>query len=585
MRFSAVLLTLLMLAPARAAPPAATRWLQTNAVPLAATEPGAETTDLQALGELIGDAKVVGLGEATHGTREFFTLKDRFVRFLVTEKGFDTFVIEGSWAGALALNDYVLGGAGDPEQLLFDLGEFPWMTEEVVTMLRWMRAHNADPGNVKVRFYGADVKLHAVPVAVEQVAMYLGTLGEALASQARKDYACLLAGLEGETFYGALPESDKAACQKNLQAAYDLLETNRQDLVAASSQETFENALWSARMVQQAEEAYGYGNPDAPDADVGALLEPRDRFMAENVAWIQANKSPAGKVVFWAHNGHIGTRPGLLFGGKPTGAFLKDRYAEDYLALGFAMYGGAFNAGIDQPDGSQEMRASELPPPPESSYEAVLNRTDAPFALDLRGLSRSAPETAWLFGPRLFYHFVGASYSPTDPENSPSLQGSVLADEYDLLVFVRETSPTRFLPVTLPFGFPVETERVSDPSGRLSVPLLPDWSAEEREGYTLLTGPDGRAYLLSLRGDDPTETLAAAWQEVAPDLNLGEPDSSTIPPGFAGTTLALLYPLGENGSAVGAMWQQRETNLVLLVQASGESQDVLPALVQGAQLK
>lgn len=220
------------------------------------------------------------------------------------------------------------------------------------------------------------------------------------------------------------------------------------------------------------------------------------------------------------------------------------------------MYEGKFNAYVDQPGGGQKMVASELPPPPEGSYEAVLAGADAPlFALDLRDLDRDAPQTAWLFGPRLNTYFVGASYSPTDPSNNPSLEKSVLADEYDLLIFVEETSPSRFLPVTLAFGFPVETERASDPSGRLTVPLLSNWSVEMLDTHTLLTSPDGtaQAYLLSAEGNNPDDVLEAAWKNVAADATLEDPMTDAIPPGFAGTARALLYPLEGGGSAVGAL--------------------------------
>ncbi len=111
--------------------------------------------------------------------------------------------------------------------------------------------------------------------------------------------------------------------------------------------------------------------------------------------------------------------------------------------------------------------------------------------------------------------------------------------------------------MTVVFGFPVETARAADPSGRLSVPLLPGWSAEEEDaGYTRLTSPNGgaRAYLLSLKGGDTAAVLA------------------------------LLYPLENGGMAVGALRREGEINLVLLVQAGAEDQ-VLPALVQEAQVE
>jgi hypothetical protein len=109
---------------------------------------------MQALKQLIGNARIVSLGEATHGTREFFQLKHRMLEFLATEMGFTIFSIEANMPEAYRLNDYVLNGTGDPAELLRGMYFWTWNTEEVLEMIRWMRAFNAS-GRGRVRSPGS----------------------------------------------------------------------------------------------------------------------------------------------------------------------------------------------------------------------------------------------------------------------------------------------------------------------------------------------------------------------------------------------------------------------------------------------
>ena len=134
-------------------------WLEQNAVPLATTEPGGPYTDLAPLKEMVGTARIVGLGEQTHGTREFFRFKHRALEYLVKEMGFNTFAIEAPWAEANRVNHYVHTGQGDPEGLLSHLRYWTWNTAEVLELIKWMRQHNQNPGGApRVSFLAFDVQ-------------------------------------------------------------------------------------------------------------------------------------------------------------------------------------------------------------------------------------------------------------------------------------------------------------------------------------------------------------------------------------------------------------------------------------------
>src|SRR5689334_21942379 len=126
--------------------PESSDWLREHALPFDTTDPGSDFTDLVPLKEWIGDARIVALGEATHGTHEFFEMKHRMLRFLVEEMGFNTFAIEANLPEANLLNDYLHTGQGDPAALLDGLHFWTWDTQEVLDMILWMRAHNENPG-------------------------------------------------------------------------------------------------------------------------------------------------------------------------------------------------------------------------------------------------------------------------------------------------------------------------------------------------------------------------------------------------------------------------------------------------------
>ena len=136
-RIVGVLFVGLALCPAQDQPPV--DWIRDRAIPLTTVQAGSGFADLQPLKNLVGDSRIVSLGEATHGTREFFQIKHRILEFLATEMCFNLFAIEANMPEAYRVNDYVLTGAGDPKQLLAGLKEWPWNTEEVLDMIRWMR--------------------------------------------------------------------------------------------------------------------------------------------------------------------------------------------------------------------------------------------------------------------------------------------------------------------------------------------------------------------------------------------------------------------------------------------------------------
>ena len=149
----------------KAATEAARKWLAANAIRLNTVEAGHGFDDMKPLKKLIGKARIVSLGEATHGTREFFQLKHRMLEYLATEMGFNIFSIEANMPEAYRLNDYVLNGKGDPAQLIHGMYFWTWNTQEVLDMVLWMREFNKS-GKGRVQFTGFDMQTPDVAAVI-----------------------------------------------------------------------------------------------------------------------------------------------------------------------------------------------------------------------------------------------------------------------------------------------------------------------------------------------------------------------------------------------------------------------------------
>lgn len=142
-----------------------TAWVKRNAIPLRTVQAGNGFEDMQPLKSLVGNARIVSLGEATHGTKEFFQMKHRMLEFLATEMGFNIFSIEANMPESYRMNDYVLNGVGDPKAILRGMYFWTWQTEEVLAMVEWMRQFNAS-GKGRVQFTGFDMQTADVAITV-----------------------------------------------------------------------------------------------------------------------------------------------------------------------------------------------------------------------------------------------------------------------------------------------------------------------------------------------------------------------------------------------------------------------------------
>lgn len=354
------------------------RWLTSAAFPLTSLTPAAPLDDLRPLKAMVGDASIVGLGEATHNSAEFFSLRHRLFEYLATELGFDVFVMEVNWPEADRVNEYVTRGAGDPEQLLAGLRFWTSDTLEMLELIRWMRRYNEDPKHArKLRFRGVD--LQYTGLSSRAVQSYVARVDPAFAPQ-------LVGGLrelgadDAIGNYSSLPQPRQQAVREFLSEAEARFEAKRAEYEARSSPEDFALARQHLRLLEQAQA--DYTDPST-----------RDASMAANFAWVVEREAAGSKFVLWAHNGHVSFERG---GAPALGALLRERWGRGYFALGTFFLRGSFRAwdwtqGQTTARGVREFAVGTAPP---DTFEAALAVVSPPFLLDLR--SAPAAIARWL---------------------------------------------------------------------------------------------------------------------------------------------------------------------------------------------
>jgi erythromycin esterase len=420
----------------KAAPPpvsdadeAVQRWVAEHAIPLKTVEAGNGFDDMQPLRAVVGDARVVALGEATHGTREFFQLKHRMLEFLVTEMGFTVFAIEATMPEAFDVNEYVLHGVGDPRKVLSGLYFWTWDTEEVLAMIEWMRAYNADPRHVdKVKFYGFDMQFGAR--AVETTVEYLARVDPREARKAERALAILMDPFMMST------QRDWTLAQRRrvLNGARALvrhLEHRRAAYSSRTGTDAYELALQHARIVEQ-----------CVDVRVDLVGAPRpysttrDQSMARNVEWILA-REPGKKVVLWAHNLHVATAGDFLMGTE-----LRRALGSAMVVFGFAFYRGGFRA-VDGAHPGWRLADFVVGRAAADGLDSLLaSAGKSLFALDLRTLPSTGPVAEWFDAPHEA-RTIGAVYSS---KHAGYRDRELTKARYDALLFVDRTTAARGTP-------------------------------------------------------------------------------------------------------------------------------------------
>jgi len=407
-------------------------WIRANAIPLATVEAGNGFADLARLRAIIADARIVSLGEATHGTREFFQLKHRLLEYCVCELGFTIFGIEASYPECLRVNDYVLHGTGNPAEALASQRFWTWDTEEVLALIEWMRAWNGTHAR-QVKFYGFDMQFPTE--AALGVLDYLERVAPDLATASQEALWPLSDDASAHRFH-LLPEATREAARACIACLLEAFAREHAAWAAATSELEWQLARLNAVVLDQAARLRLSISHD--------VLVSRDIAMAENVRALLELEGPDAKAVLWAHNGHVARESGYFTDNKVPianmGSRLHEMLGRKHLVVGFAFNQGSFQA---QQSG-RGLVDHTVAPAPEGSLDRVLAAADLPaFLLDLATAPAEGPVGDWLSSKPLS-RSIGAVYSaehakeflaPADPRRA-----------YDILAFVETTTAARANP-------------------------------------------------------------------------------------------------------------------------------------------
>jgi erythromycin esterase len=421
-------------------------WLQENVIPLKSVTAQTGFADLEPVAALVGNARIIGLGEATHGTKEFFTAKHRMLEYLVTKHDFRVFAIEGNWASSFALNEYVLGGAGDAKKLLQQYARvmWAWRVQEVQDLIEWMRVYNLTASN-KIVFTGFDMQ---EPVAaVDWLVNWLEQNKSDQVTRVDELLSCIrfsLGNIISVARFSANGMAGAKRCAAQIGTVRQILQNRRSSFKTAE----YSTALQMTRVLEQAN---AYYQARFINSDLLKAVTVRDAFMAENAAWTE--KTTGQKVVVWAHNGHVTFNPQMHFGWKPMGAYLREQYKDNYRVWGFAFFEGSFYAQLlDSSDPARTIAAAMLglaanpsvqrvPNPGTGSFEVLFRATQIPvFMLDLR--TSSTANGAWLKKPRRL-QIIGQNLPPfREPEPDWYSYDAVLPNDFDAIIYIDQTTPS-----------------------------------------------------------------------------------------------------------------------------------------------
>jgi protein-L-isoaspartate(D-aspartate) O-methyltransferase len=391
--------------------------------------------ELGPLLDQIGDAHVVLLGEATHGTSEFYRMRTRITTELVMRRGFNIVAIEGDWPDAAHVDHHVraLDFPLRDESTFTRFPTWMWRNREVVELIAWLKSHNElikDP-QWRVGFHGLD--LYSLYKSLDAVLHYLNDIDPKAAKIARERYACLSPWERDPALYGrAAISQGYAQCERPVVAVLrDLLE-RRLDYARADGDRFFD-ATSNAHLVAAAEEYYRvmyYGGP--------ASWNLRDQHMFDTLERLLAFRGRNAKAVVWAHNSHVGdaraTEMGAARGEHNIGQLCRQALGDAAFSIGFGTHAGTVAAATDW-DGPMQIK--KVRPSHPSSYERLCHDADVPaFLLSLRYPARDAVRDE-LASPRL-ERAIGVIYRPETELQSHYFQAA-LPWQFDAYVWFDET--------------------------------------------------------------------------------------------------------------------------------------------------
>lgn len=413
-----------------------------------------EGADLGELSDRIGNAKVVLIGEASHGTSEFYRMRAEITKHLISTKGFTIVAAEADWPDAAQIDNYVRHH-DVPASEWTSFARFPtwmWRNQETREFVDWLHEHNSElPVNQRSGFFGLD--LYSLYTSVREVTKYLDDMDPELARVARERYGCLSPWESDPAAYGQAALTGRYQdCEDDVTAMLIELLKKRQEYAPFDGERIF-NAEQNAALITSAEQYYRimyYGSR--------ASWNLRDSHMFSTLKRVLKHRGPDSKAVVWAHNSHIGDASATEMSARGEiniGQLCREEFKDRSYHIGFGTNDGTVAAASDW-DGPMEIK--RVRPAHAQSFERLFHLSEKPaLFLPLRKNGNDDVRTA-LTKPRL-ERAIGVIYRPESELTSHYFE-AVLAKQFDEYIWIDhtcaitpiETNSLDGVPDTYPFG-------------------------------------------------------------------------------------------------------------------------------------
>lgn len=384
---------------------AVSKWLKKNAIPLKSVEAGHGFEDLMPLKRILKDIRVVGLGESTHSSREFFQFKHRMLEFLVKEMGFTLFVVEAGYPGCLVTNDYILYGKGDRKSAIDGLKWRMFKNEEMAALIDWLYNYNKRvPSAKKVKFYGMD---------------FQGWEG------AKSHIISFVERVNPEFLKTILSETKQF--QINPIELLKYFASNKAEYIRLSSAQDYQAAVQNVRILIQSKR-----------------IERRNQYMAENVKSFLDSEGPGKRIVVSAHNTHIANRGLFRWAADfEFGSHLKNMFGDAYYALGLTSNSYTFEA-LNSANTKGGWREFKLGPTPRGYVEWYLTQAGIKkYIVDFRAAPQKGPVAEWMRKPHIMRYL--RSYHSTKMREVAYTKPTILRKLYDGLVYIDVSNVPHYL--------------------------------------------------------------------------------------------------------------------------------------------
>jgi erythromycin esterase len=393
--------------------------------------------DLDPLIDAVGDSRYVLLGEATHGTAEFYDWRTEISKRLIREKGFRFIAVEGDWPHCYTVDRYVKWRAdsgGSAEDVLSAFDRWPtwmWANHEVARLAEWMRSHNRDaPEDRQVGFYGLDV--YSLWDSMAAVEAYLQRVDPELARAARRAYSCFDPYHDDEQEYARATALVPTSCEDEAVAMLRALR-GRASRYREDGRDGYFDAEQNAIVARNAELYYRTMVRGGPTS-----WNVRDHHMVETLERLVEHHGPDARAIVWEHNTHVGdarftnmARAGMV----NVGQLVRERHGgEGVLITGFGTYRGSVIAGEEWGAPMQRMR---VPPAREGSFEDACRRAGGGDRLLLFDGSDDGGVPG--LDEPIDHRAIGVVYDP-HAERWGNYVPTVVPRRYDAFLFVEESS-------------------------------------------------------------------------------------------------------------------------------------------------